>query len=231
MLRIDHFRGFQAYWAVPGGETTAINGKWLTGPGQELFTAFREDFGKCLPIVAEDLGVITPGVEALRRDNGLPGMEVLHFAFGGGSDAYLPHSYERNTVCYVATHDNDTTRGWYEAVGEDYARMPADIIEKERDRARRYLGRDGSGIAWDMMRLALSSVADTAMLIMQDVLDLPNSCRMNRPGQGEGQWLWRLADGDLERANRAGLREMAELYGRLASKPEREIVPDVTTEG
>ncbi|MDR2390795.1 MAG: 4-alpha-glucanotransferase [Planctomycetota bacterium] len=230
MLRIDHFRGFQAYWAVPRGETTAINGKWLKGPGQELFNAFREDFGNHLPIVAEDLGVITPSVDALRRDNGLPGMKVLHFAFGGDSDAYLPHAYERNTVCYVATHDNDTTRGWYEAAGEDYAHIPREVVEQERDRARRYLGRDGSGMAWDLMRLALSSVADTAMLTMQDVLDLPNSCRMNRPGRGEGQWLWRLADGDLERANRAGLREMAELYGRLASKPGRKIVPDVTTE-
>jgi 4-alpha-glucanotransferase len=229
MLRIDHFRGFEAYWSVPRGEATAVNGEWLRGPGQELFDALGEEFGPDLPIVAEDLGVITPGVERLRAGNRFPGMKVLHFAFGEGAESYLPHAYEANTVCYVATHDNDTTRGWYEASGPDYRHLPRGIIEGERDRARRYLGRDGSGMAWDLMRLALSSVADTAMLMMQDVLNLPNSCRLNRPGRGAGQWRWRLAEGDLDRASRSGLREMAELYGRLPIKPVRKAAGDAGT--
>ncbi|MDR1518846.1 MAG: 4-alpha-glucanotransferase [Planctomycetota bacterium] len=227
MLRVDHFRGFEAYWAVPSGETTAINGKWIKGPGQELFDAFRKDFGDRLPIVAEDLGVITPAVEKLRLDNRLPGMKVLHFAFCDGAEAYLPHTYVPNTVCYVATHDNNTTRGWYEAAGPEYANASPEDVWRERDRARRYLGRDGSGMAWDMMRLAMSSVADTAMLIMQDVLNLPNSCRLNQPGLGRGQWRWRLTADDLARANRSGLRDMAELYGRQPIKPERKAAEDV----
>ena len=230
MLRIDDFRGFEAYWAVPKGEVPAINGKWLKGPGQKIFDALREELGDSLPIVAEDLGVITPRVDRLRLDNGLPGMKVLHFAFGGG-DSYLPHAYEANTVCYVATHDNDTTRGWYEAQGPDYLHLAWEEIEAERDRARRYLGRDGSGIAWDLMRLALSSVADTAIITMQDILDLPNSCRMNRPGLGEGQWRWRLTADGLASANRAGLRDMIELYGRQPVKAAREAAKDVETVG
>lgn len=230
ILRIDHFRGFEAYWAVEKGETTAINGRWIKGPGQELFDVFREEFGDSLPIVAEDLGVITPGVDKLRVDNGLPGMKVLHFAFGGGSDSYLPHAYERNTVCYVATHDNDTTRGWYDAVGSDYEHMSREALDGERDRARRYLGRDGADMPWDLMRLALSSVADTAMLLMQDVFNLPNSCRMNRPGLGEDQWRWRLTSDQLSAAPWGGLRDMVFLYGRQPIKPVREEVEDVEAE-
>ncbi len=230
MLRIDHFRGFQAYWAVNKGETTAVNGRWLRGPGQELFDSFRKELGDSLPIVAEDLGVITPSVDRLRLDNGLPGMKVLHFAFSEGAEAYLPHTYEPNTVCYVATHDNDTTRGWYEATGDDYAHMSRESLDHERDRARRYLGRDGSSMPWDLMRLALSSVADTAVLLMQDVLNLPNSCRMNRPGHGEGQWLWRLTEDQLAGASRGGLRDMVYLYGRQPIKSERPVVEDVKTD-
>ncbi len=230
MLRIDHFRGFQAYWAVDKGETTAIKGRWLAGPGQELFDAFRRELGDHLPIVAEDLGVITPSVDKLRLDNGLPGMKVLHFAFSEGAESYLPHTYEPNTVCYVATHDNDTSRGWYEAMGPDYAHMSREGIERERDRARRYLGRDGSSMPWDLMRLALSSVADTAILLMQDVLNLPNSCRMNRPGLGEHQWQWRLTGDQLAEASRAGLSDMVHLYGRQPIKPAKSVVEDVETE-
>ncbi|MCL2001737.1 MAG: 4-alpha-glucanotransferase [Planctomycetes bacterium] len=230
MLRIDHFRGFQAYWAVSKGETTAVNGRWLKGPGQELFEAFRKELGDNLPIVAEDLGIITPAVDKLRLDNNLPGMKVLHFAFSDGAESYLPHTYEPNTVCYVATHDNDTTRGWYEAVGDDYAHMSREAIGHERDRARRYLGRDGSDMTWDLMRLALSSVADTAILLMQDVLNLPNSCRMNRPGLGENQWLWRLTTEQLAEAPRGWLKDMAHLYGRQPIKSERKAAQDVETE-
>ncbi|MCC8189762.1 MAG: 4-alpha-glucanotransferase [Planctomycetes bacterium] len=227
MLRIDHFRGFQAYWAVPKGETTAMNGRWLTGPGQALFDVFRRELGDHLPILAEDLGVITPAVDTLRLDNGLPGMKVLQFAFAEGAEDYLPYAYERNTVCYVATHDNDTTRGWYEAAGPDYEHMDEGSLAQERDRARRYLGRDGSGMAWDLMRLALESVADTAILLMQDVLNLGNDCRMNRPGLGDNQWRWRLTGEELARANWGGLRDMVYLYGRQPVKPDRATVGDV----
>ena len=227
MLRIDHFRGFEAYWAVKKGETTAVNGKWIKGPGQALFDAFKKELGDDLPILAEDLGVITPGVDKLRTTNGLPGMKVLHFAFSDGAESYLPHTYEPNTVCYVATHDNDTTRGWYEATGPDYAHMDRENIECERDKARRYLGRDGSGMAWDLMRLALSSVADTAVLLMQDVLDLPNSCRMNRPGLGENQWRWRLTADQMDILPWGPLRDMVHLYGREPVKSVRKAVEDV----
>jgi 4-alpha-glucanotransferase len=227
MLRIDHFRGFEAYWAVDKGETTAVKGRWIKGPGQELLDVFRRELGDNLPILAEDLGVITPSVDKLRTDNGLPGMKVLHFAFGDGAEAYLPHTYEPNTVCYVGTHDNDTSVGWYEANSPDYEHMSRDVIDAERDKARRYLGRDGSSMPWDLMRLAFSSVADTAMVPMQDILSLPASCRMNRPGLGEGQWLWRLTPEQLDNAPWGGVRELAYLYGREPEKKARERVRDV----
>jgi 4-alpha-glucanotransferase len=229
MLRIDHFRGFEAYWAVDKGAETAIDGRWLKGPGQALLDAFKQELGKNLPILAEDLGVITPAVDKLRNDNGLPGMKVLHFAFGEGADSYLPHTYDPNTVCYAGTHDNDTTRGWYEAEGADYEHMDRGSIEAERDKARRYLGRDGSGMAWDLMRLAFSSVANTAVVGMQDLFNLPNSCRMNRPGLGDNQWLWRLTEEQLRDAPWGGVRELVYLYGREPVKPEREPVEDVKT--
>lgn len=227
LLRIDHFRGFEAYWAVDKGETTAIKGRWIKGPGQELFDVFKRELGDTLPILAEDLGVITPSVDKLRIDNGLPGMKVLHFAFSPGAEAYLPHTYGDNTVCYVATHDNDTTRGWYDAEGPDYEHMSREAMDAERDKARRYLGRDGSGMPWDLMRLAFASVANTAMVMMQDVLDLPNSCRMNRPGLGENQWRWRLTGDQLAHAPWGGIRDMVYLYDREPVKPEKEKIEDV----
>jgi 4-alpha-glucanotransferase len=229
-IRIDHFRGFEAYWAVAQGETTAVNGRWRPGPGQKFFSVLRQSLGDNLPIVAEDLGVITPRVDALRQANGLPGMKVLHFAFGGGSDLYLPHTYTHNTVCYSATHDNDTSRGWYDAIGPDYAHMTPSVIEAERDRARRYLGCDGSDIAWNLIRLALSSVADTAIIPMQDVLNLPNTCRMNRPGLGEGQWLWRLTREQLTDAPWGSLSDLVYLYSRQPVKPATDPVLDVVVE-
>lgn len=229
MLRIDHFRGFQAYWAVDKGETTAIRGRWIKGPGQALFDAFKQALGHNLPILAEDLGVITPAVDKLRTDNGLPGMKVLHFAFSDGAEAYLPHTYDPNTVCYVATHDNDTTQGWYSAEGPDYEHMGRDVIDQEHDKARRYLGRDGSGMPWDLMRLAFGSVANTAMVLMQDILGLPNSCRMNRPGLGDNQWRWRLEGDQLANAPWGGVRDLVYLFGRDPVKNEREAVVDVRT--
>ncbi len=214
MLRIDHFRGFEAYWEVPAGEKTAVNGKWIKGPGAELFAAVRKELG-ALPIIAEDLGTITPEVHALREGEGFPGMKVLQFGFCDGAEFYLPHTYEKNAVVYTATHDNDTTKGWYLAQGHDYEHHDRGTIERERDKCRRYLARDGADVTWDLIRLALQSVADIAIFPMQDVLDLGNEFRMNRPGVTDGQWAWRLTAAQLASARSGDLREMNYLYDRI----------------
>jgi 4-alpha-glucanotransferase len=159
---------------------------------------------QALPIIAEDLGVITPEVEALRDGFRLPGMKILQFAFGGATeDRFLPHTYEHNCVVYTGTHDNDTTVGWYQAA-----------TEKERDFVRRYLARDGSDIAWDLIRLAWSSVADLAVAPLQDVLRLGTEARMNLPGRPHGNWAWRLRTGELTPATVEQLGEMTALYAR-----------------
>ncbi len=213
MLRIDHFRGFEAYWQVDAREETAVNGKWVKGPGAKLFTALKQELG-ALPIVAEDLGIITPEVTALRKQFGMPGMKVLQFAFCDGAEMYLPHTYESECVVYTATHDNDTTVGWYRAEGGDYEHMDRNTIDRERDRTRRYLARDGSDIHMDLIRLAMGSVAAIAIFPMQDVLGLDNSARMNRPGITDNQWEWRMTAEQLQQAPSGILRDMAELYGR-----------------
>jgi 4-alpha-glucanotransferase len=202
-LRIDHFRGFEAYWEIPAGRPTAEVGQWVKGPNIALFDALRAALGE-LPIIAEDLGVITPEVDALRLGVGLPGMRVLQFAFGGGTeDRFLPHNHERHTVVYTGTHDNDTTRGWYAA-----------ITERERDFVRRYLARDGSDIAWDLIRCAWGSVADYAITPLQDVLDLGTEARMNLPGSAVGNWAWRFTPGQLQGWHLDRLADLTQLYGR-----------------
>jgi 4-alpha-glucanotransferase len=207
MLRIDHFRGFEAYWEIPADEPTAVEGRWVKGAGQPLFDALKDALGE-LPIVAEDLGVITPGVERLRDENGLPGMRVLQFAFAAdGADPYLPHNYVTNTVVYTGTHDNDTTTSWY-----------AQAPESERDLVRRYLGRDGGNVAWDLWRLAQGSVADTAIAPLQDLLGLGAEARMNTPGAPSGNWGWRFAWSDLPYWLGPQLHQMAEIYGRLPTQ-------------
>ncbi len=216
ILRIDHFRGFEAFWEIDAAHKNAKNGRWVKGPGADFFRALERALGS-LPLVAEDLGIITPEVEALRREFGFPGMKVLQFAFAEGAESYLPHTYEPNCVAYTATHDNDTTQGWYRAEGPDYAHMDREGLARERDKARRYLARDGTDIHTDFVRLALASVADTAIVPMQDVLGLGNDARMNRPGQSDGQWTWRLAPGALASAPADRLREMVWLYGRESS--------------
>lgn len=203
LVRLDHFRGFAAAWHVPAGAATAENGTWIPGPGDDLFHQLGNSLGG-LPLVAEDLGLITEDVDLLRKRFGMPGMRVLHFAFSDAENKYLPHNFdEQNTVVYTGTHDNDTTRGWYTT-----------LPEKERDLVRRYLGRDGSDIAWDLIRLAWSSVADTAIAPLQDVLDLGVEARMNTPGKAEHNWCWRLNDGALTDAMLARLAEMTAIYGR-----------------
>lgn len=206
LIRVDHFRGFEAFWEIPASEPTAVTGRWVRGPGQPFFDALSQALGD-LPIIAEDLGVITPEVERLRDDNGLPGMKVLQFAFAGDSgDPYQPHNYQHRAAVFTGTHDNDTTLGWYWSAPE-----------AERDLVRRYLARSDESIVWELIRLAYSSVADIAVVPLQDVMSLGSEARMNMPGQASGNWGWRFRPEQLERWMAPQLREMANLYGRLAT--------------
>ncbi len=206
VVRIDHFRGFESYWSIPAGSTTARPGRWCTGPGLDFFRVVQA----ALPgakLIAEDLGTLTPEVLALRDATGLPGMAVLQFAFGSGADNfYLPHNHRANTVVYPGTHDNDTTRGWYAAAEE-----------KSRDHVRRYLRISGDDIAWDFLRTAYASVANLAVIPLQDLLNLDARARFNTPGTSKGNWTWRYRAEQLQtlRDGTAGyLRELAALYGR-----------------
>jgi 4-alpha-glucanotransferase len=209
IVRIDHFRGFAAYWEVPADEETAINGKWVAAPGTALFTALERELGR-LPIIAEDLGVITPDVEELRDGFGFPGMKVLQFGFGGtGTDPYLPHNHIKNCVVYTGTHDNDTTMGWWRACSD-----------QERTFTQLYLGRDGADMAWDLIRVALASVADTAVVPMQDLFSLGTEARMNMPGRLGGNWGWRYTPDMLRPDVADRLRLLTQIYGRLPAPPE-----------
>jgi 4-alpha-glucanotransferase len=203
-IRIDHFRGFAAFWAIAEGETTAMNGQWVESPGEEFFQYLGEKLGQ-LPIIAEDLGIITPDVEALRDKFGFPGMKILHFAFGSGTDnPYLPFNCNRNSVIYTGTHDNNTTLGWFE-----------EISHEERQNVIRYLGELSSeGMPWDLIRLALSSVCDRAVIPLQDILELGSESRMNLPSQPEGHWEWRYHADGLTQERKDRLRNMTEIYGR-----------------
>lgn len=204
LIRIDHFRAFAAYWAVKEGETTAINGEWIEAPGEAFFEVLNEKLGK-LPIMAEDLGIITPDVEALRDRFEFPGMKVLQFAFGSGpGNVYLPFNYERNFVVYTGTHDNNTTVGWFN-----------ELSDNERDALLRYLGCTSSeGIHWDMIRMALSSVANQAIFPLQDILGLGAEARMNFPSRSEDNWDWRYRSDALTEEVRDRLKTMTENFGR-----------------
>lgn len=205
-VRLDHFRGFEAFWSVPAGHETAEHGAWVEAPGKALFAAIREALGP-VPIVAEDLGVITPGVEALRDGFDFPGMKILQFAFGGDqNDKFLPHKVIPNSVVYTGTHDNDTSLGWYEKASQ-----------AEKDHVRRYLGRDGRDICWDLIRLALGSVAGTALFPLQDLLGLGSEARMNTPGKGSGNWSWRFKEEDITGELVTRLQDLNVLYGRELS--------------
>ncbi|GBE94795.1 4-alpha-glucanotransferase [Nostoc cycadae] len=204
VIRIDHFRGFEAYWAVPQGEETAINGEWVKAPGEELFDAIKEALGK-LPVLAEDLGVITPEVEALRDKYEFPGMKVLQFAFGSDpGNPFLPFNYSQNFVVYTGTHDNDTTVGWFDKAN-DY----------EKRNFLLYLGCiSPEGVHWDLIRLALSSVANQAIIPLQDVLGLGTDARMNFPSVAEGNWGWRYHSDVLTKEVGDRLKTLTQLYGR-----------------
>jgi len=220
LVRLDHFRGFEAYWDVPAGEETAVNGRWVKAPGAALFEALRAALGE-LPIVAENLGVITPEVEALRERFGFPGMAILQFAFGRDPEAaqFQPHNYPRNRVVYTGTHDNDTTMGWWTSSGQGDSTRTDDEVRDEHERALAYLDAEGREVHWAFIRAALASVADTAIVPLQDVLGLGSEARMNLPGRPSGNWRWRFTDGALTDEIRDRLRKLAELYGRTRRPP------------
>jgi 4-alpha-glucanotransferase len=204
IIRIDHFRGFEAYWSVAKGEETAMNGQWVEAPGDAFFAAIRDKLGK-LPVLAEDLGVITPEVEALRDKYEFPGMKVLQFAFGSDpANPFLPFNYPRNAVVYTGTHDNDTTVGWFNSAS-DY----------EKHNLWLYLGSiSPEGIQWDLIRLALSSIANQAIIPLQDILGLGNEARMNFPSTAEGNWGWRYQTEALRDELRDRLKVLTRLNGR-----------------
>ncbi|HUB02632.1 MAG TPA: 4-alpha-glucanotransferase [Terriglobales bacterium] len=216
MVRLDHFRGFEAYWEVPATETTAINGRWVKGPGEDFFLALQKEFGD-LPIVAENLGVITPPVEKLRQQFHLPGMSLLQFAFGNDPQgpSFRPHNYHRDLAAYTGGHDNDTTVGWWHSsAGAGSTRTPEDI-EKEHAFARAYLNfHDDSEINWVMIRAVIASVAEIAIVPMQDVLGLGTEARMNLPATMSGNWRWRYRPGALTKDLSGRLRELGTLYDR-----------------
>jgi len=204
-LRIDHFRGFEAYWSIPSGEETAINGQWVKGPKEELFLAIQKELGNDLPIFAEDLGIITPGVEWLRDMFHFPGMKVLQFAFQNLDESiYLPHNFTTtNCICYTGTHDNDTTRGWYQ-----------NIPESSKDRIRRYGNTAGNSISLDFIRFCLGSIAKYAIFPIQDLLQLGSEARMNTPGTPSDNWQFRYLSEQLHPEHARWLRETTALFGR-----------------
>jgi 4-alpha-glucanotransferase len=215
-IRIDHFRGFEAYWSVPAGEETAMNGEWVTAPGEAFFDALEHRLGK-LPILAEDLGVITPEVEALRDKFEFPGMRVLHFGFGSDpGNPFLPFNYTRNCLVYTGTHDNNTTIGWWETAGD-----------WERNNLLIHMGDiSHAGIHWDLIRVAMSSIANLAILPMQDVLGLGGEARMNFPSVPEGNWEWRYRSDMINDDIKHRLNTFTHRFGRaphpLPPEPEPE---------
>ncbi len=203
VMRIDHFRGFDEYWAVPAEEETAINGEWKKGPGIQFFRQLHKKLGD-LEIIAEDLGVMTPGVEKLLADSGYPGMKVLEFAFDGSDNAFLPHNHIKNCVVYTGTHDNDTLIGWLNSAPK-----------KEVEYARRYLNLSHEeSYSWGFIRAAFQSVADLCIIPMQDYLLLDTDCRMNTPSTVGNNWEWRMEEGAADEILSEDIREMVELYHR-----------------
>lgn len=206
-VRLDHFRGFQAYWAIPADTGIPARGKWMNGPGSDFFEAMKKEFGS-LRFIAEDLGVITREVDELRKQYELPGMRILQFAFDlNPANPYLPYNYDHDTVVYTGTHDNDTTRGWWNS-----------LPEQNRDLVRRYLSINGEWINWDMIRAAWSSTAAIALTPYQDILGLGSSGRMNRPGDKTGSWEWRFDWEQVKSWPSGYLAEMTEIYGRTYSR-------------
>ena len=206
-MRIDHFRGFEAYWAVPATEPTAVKGEWLPGPGLPFFNVIQAALGG-LPIIAEDLGVITPPVEAMRDTLQLPGMLILQFAWGDltGEARFLPHNHRPHSIVYTGTHDNNTTAGWW---------FTDEIDDVIRNHVTRYLDRRIVEPNWELIRLAMMSVAHTAIVPMQDIAGLGEEARMNTPGKASGNWSWRATPRMFEGPAKGRLAEMTSLYARV----------------
>lgn len=205
VVRIDHFRGFDEYYFIPYGDTTAEFGHWEKGPGYDIFKVMKEKIGK-KPVIAEDLGFLTPSVISLVKKTGYPGMKILQFAFDSREESdYLPHNYSNNSVVYTGTHDNDTTMGWYDSLNR-----------QDKAFAKRYLNiKAKKEIYWEFIRAALSSVADTAIIPVQDYLGLGSEARVNMPSTLGNNWKWRLRDGQLDDSLAERIREMTKLYGRI----------------
>ena len=203
VVRIDHFRGFCACWSVPAENKTAEKGEWVRVPGVSLFNSLKNHFGK-LPFLAEDLGEITDDVVELREKLDFPGMKILQFAFGGKADnIFLPHNYETNSVVYTGSHDNNTSKGWYNQLDENI-----------KNHVRKYLKCSGNDIAWDMIRGTLASVSKLAIVPLQDILSLGSDARMNFPGKASGNWQWRFEEKDMTEFLAVRLKDLTELYGR-----------------
>lgn len=202
-VRIDHFRGFEAYWSVPFGEKTAVNGQWIKAPGDKLFKTIRQELGK-VPIIAEDLGIITPEVDELRTRYHLPGMKILQFAFDSeDGKKYLPHNYSENFIVYTGTHDNDTLKGWFQSLDKSI-----------RKKVLFYADADEKTIIRRLIRLAWGSVAKLAVIPLQDLLELGSEARMNRPGTPSGNWRWRFRKGDISPQHIQWLKEITRIYNR-----------------
>jgi len=209
IIRFDHFRGLCAYWSVPAGDKTARNGKWINAPGMELFTEIQNQLGD-IPIIAEDLGMITPDVVELRTKFNLPGMKILEFAFDSGEDNdYMPHSFTRNSVVYTGTHDNNTVVGWYEGIAPHDKKLLFDYLDIDDAKIHR------DGIHWIFIRLALSTVSNICIIPAQDLLGKGAAARMNFPGTASGNWKWRMKTHELNKEMAKKLRFITNLYGRL----------------
>ena len=225
ILRIDHFRGFEAYWSIPYGDDTAVNGEWIPGPNIALFDAIKKALGE-LPIIAEDLGVITDGVRKLRDDAQFPGMKVLQFAFDPGEagkdgmvNAFLPHMYPQTSVVYTGTHDNDTMQGWLDQASDEAVKIAADYAfgEAKTEKEARELSNSGA-LCKALIRCAIASTADMAVIPMQDILGLGVDARMNIPNTTGTNWSWRIADGALTKESAEWLAFISDLYGRNIKK-------------
>jgi 4-alpha-glucanotransferase len=226
MIRIDHFRGFEAYWEIPGKARTAARGRWVPGPGAAFFHALQKRFAD-LPLIAEDLGLITPAVRALRDQFDLPGMRVLQFGFDTSAEAeeHLPHRYVAHCVAYTGTHDNDTALGWMTG-GHVHTTQSGATVAAERAYALRYAGSQSpQEFHWDLIRLAMESVADIAIIPMQDILGLDGRARMNVPGKAEGNWAWRYQAKQLTPKAKARLADLTAVYGRWNGKPPEALDP------
>lgn len=216
VLRLDHFRGFAGYWEVPGKAETAVSGRWVEGPGEPFFAAMHAALGP-LPIVAEDLGLITPDVTALREHCGFPGMAILQFAFASEHSDFQPHRFHRDLVVYTGTHDNDTTMGWWQSTGEGDSTRLADEVAAEKARALRYLACTSEDMPWALIRAALASVADTVLIPMQDLLALGSDARMNLPGRTSGNWTFRFHWAQVDASRTQWLRDLVHTYERGVS--------------